>query len=102
MIFYHGTCEQNWKLIQEDGVLWGPRVVLDSEGKPSVDFHPSRCTYLAVEEAEAWEYGSVVLQVEYDPITGVNNYYEGCWQVRVYDPIPLKNLTRILSKTAVG
>ena len=102
MIFYHGTTEENWEAIQEDGVLWGPRVVFDSNGKPSVDFHPARCTYLAADEAEAWEYGSVVLRVEYDPTIGVNNYCDGCWQLRVYDPIPVKNLTRILTKTAMN
>lgn len=55
---------------------------------------PSRCTYLAVDKNEAKQYWDIVLEVEYDvdkhPME--NNYCDGCWQVRVYEPIPMKDI----------
>ena len=55
MIFYHGTSAENWKTIQEEGVLWGVRFF---EGS-----HPSRCTYLAVDKEEALNDGEILLEV---------------------------------------
>jgi len=81
MKFYHGTTIQNWKKIKKEGVLWGIRKNA-----------PSRCTYLTPSKREAIGWGDVVLGVEYDPSNGVNNYVDGCWQFRVYDPIPIKNI----------
>lgn len=86
MKFYHGTSEDNWKRIQEEGVLWGER-----------GYGVSRCTYLAIDEKEASNYGSILLEIEYDPFENPeeNNYCENCWQVRVYEPIPIENISRI-------
>ena len=83
MTFFHGTSEQRWVAIQREGVLWGIRNA------------PSRCTYLACREEEAATYGGVVLRVEYEPGGGIDNYCEGCWQLRVYTPIPLSAVTRV-------
>ena len=83
MKFYHGTSKEAWKGIQREGVLWGIRNA------------PSRCTYLTPDEAVATIYGGVILEAEYDPIPGVgvtNNYHPDSWQMRVYEPIPIKNV----------
>lgn len=80
MIFYHGTTDENWKRIQEEGVLFGVR-----------EFAKSRATYLTNDIDEAKQYGEILLQVEYDPLdhSEMNNYTEDCWQCRVYEPIPI-------------
>ena len=77
MIFYHGTSKENWDTIQREGILFNGRV-----------------TYLAVDMEEAKCYGNIVLQVEYDPTThpNMNNYVDGCWQFRVYEPITISNI----------
>lgn len=97
MIFYHGTTKENWNKIQEEGILFGRRYITDKEGNllKEVD----RCTYLAVDIEEAKCYGDVLLLVEYDPMKHKkrNNYIEGCWQVRVYEPIPIDNIKKIVS-----
>lgn len=86
MKFYHGTSRENWEAIQQEGVLFGRLLVNNKE--------VSRCTYLAVDLAEAKCYGEVVLEVEYDPYKHkkMNNYIEDCWQLRVYEPIPLTDI----------
>ena len=88
MIFYHGTSKENWGKIQREGVLLGERGA------------PSRCTYLAVSKEEAEKYGPVILQVEYDPMMCPenNNYVDGCWQVRVYEPIPLSQIKELKAR----
>lgn len=83
MTFWHGCSVDAWAAIQAEGVLWGRRNA------------PSRCTYLATDQAEAREHGEVLLRVEYEPGSGTDNYVEGCWQVRVYDPIPLEQVRRV-------
>lgn len=95
MIFYHGTTEDNWKTIQEEGVLWGRRYVTDSNDEIVKEI--SRCTYLTPNIEEARCYGDVVLKVEYDPYTNKteNNYSPDCWQVRVYEPININKIERI-------
>ena len=55
MIFYHGTSEDNWKQIQEEGLLWGRRYVTDGNG--NIIKEVSRCTYLAKEQSVAEEFG---------------------------------------------
>ena len=92
MIFYHGTSEENWKKIQNEGILYGRRYVTDSNG--NIIKEVDRCTYLAVEKEEAQCYGNVILEVKYNPFKSPkhNNYIEGCWQVRVYEPIPLSEI----------
>ena len=90
MKFYHGTTEKKYKEILNDGVLYGKRNA------------PSRCTYLAVDIEEAKEYGQVILEVEYNPYKNkkMNNYIEGCWQFRVYEPIPISSI--ITRETGIG
>lgn len=56
MIFYHGTTKENWKRIQDEGVLFGIR-----------KFAKNRATYLATDIDEAKQYGEILLQVEYNP-----------------------------------
>ena len=99
MIWYHGTSQENWKKIQEEGVLFGKRYIRDINGNIK---ELSRCTYLTQDIAEAALYGDVVLEIQYNPRdsrgrvkcdnTGfqVNNYCEGCWQIRVYEPIEIE------------
>lgn len=98
MTFYHATSKENWKKIQEEGVLFGRRYIVDNTGK--VIREVQRCTYLAVELEDAVPFGEVLLQVEYDPFKDKsrkphNNYKEGCWQIRVYEPIPLEDVKEI-------
>lgn len=86
MKFYHGTTIENWKAIQKEGILFGRLLVNNKE--------ISRCTYLAIEVAEAECYGDIVLEVEYDPFKNkkMNNYIDDCWQFRVYEPISIDNV----------
>lgn len=81
LVWYHGTTNDALKKIQQEGVLFGVRNT------------PSRCTYLAAELSTAKQYGDVILQVNYNPSGGDNNYCDDCWQMRVYEPIPIKNIT---------
>lgn len=81
MRMYHGT--EFWGKIQEEGVLWGRRGTA------------SRCTYLTPSRRIASRYGSTVLQVEFDPETDIpNNWFDECWQCRVYAPIPLSRVRK--------
>lgn len=86
MKFYHWTTKENREKIKAE---WKLRWVRECEC-----FSPSRCTYLAVDKNEAKHYGEIVLEVEYNPIEHreENNYQEWCWQVRVYEPIPIENI----------
>lgn len=94
MVFYHGTSKENWNAIQKEGILYGRRFITDNKG--NITKEVDRCTYLAVDLEEAKCYGDVVLQVEYNPLNSKhNNYKEGCWQVRVYEPIPLSNVIKL-------
>lgn len=93
MTFYHGTSKENWNAIQKEGILYGRRFVIDNG---NIIKEVDRCTYLAVDLEEAKCYGDVVLQVEYNPLNSKhNNYKEGCWQVRVYEPIPISKIQEI-------
>ena len=98
MIFYHRTTKENWDKIQEEGILYGRRYVLNNDG--SIQREVSRCTYLATDIAEAMQYGDIVLEVEYEPSTNPkkNNYVDGCWQVRVYEPIPIDKFSLVTIK----
>ena len=86
MKFYHWTTKENREKIKAE---WCLRWVREVEW-----FNPSRCTYLAVNESEAKNYWEIVLEVEYNPSEhqNENNYCEWCWQVRVYEPIPIENI----------
>ena len=94
MIFFHGTSYENWGKIKQEGVLYGRRYVVDGNQVKEVD----RCTYLSTDIDEAKCYGNIVLQVEYDPFKHKkrNNYIDGCWQIRVYEPIPISNVKPIM------
>ena len=96
--FYHGTSMENWNKIQEEGVLFGVRQVLNNDGTVCTKYRPSRCTYLACDIEEAKCYGEVVLEVEYDVLKNrdKNNWAPDCWQVRVYEPIKTEKIKRIL------
>lgn len=102
MVFYHGTTKENWKKIKEEGFLFGRRYVVDNENVKEI----SRCTYLAFDKDEASHYGDIVLKVNYNPFDEngnirkdengfLNNYVPDGWQLRIYEPIPISNLTEI-------
>lgn len=95
MTFYHGTNKENWDAIQREGILYGRRYITDNNG--NIIKEVSRCTYLATNLEEAKCYGDVILQVEYDPFIHKkeNNYIDGCWQVRVYEPIPISKIQEV-------
>ena len=84
MKFYHWTTKEKWEKIKSEWCLWGVR---DIEW-----LTPCRCTYLAVDKNEAKQYGDIVLEVEYEPKEWQDNYCKWCWQVRVYEPIPIENI----------
>jgi len=104
MIFYHGTTKESWETIQQEGFLYGRRYIVDNNGK--IVQEVSRCTYLATDLEEAKHYGEVVLQVEYDPKSSkhrnYNNYVDDCWQLRVYEPIPLSQIKLLNTKKEVA
>ena len=95
MTFYHGTTEETWEQIQQEGILFARRYVLNNDS--TINHEVDRCTYLAVDKEEAQQYGNVILEVEYNPQANPkhNNYVEGCWQVRVSEPISIDNVKRI-------
>lgn len=95
MTFYHGTSKDNWNAIQKEGILYGRRYITDNDGNKLKEV--DRCTYLAVDLDEAKCYGNIILRVEYDPFKHKekNNYIDGCWQVRVYEPIPTSKIQEI-------
>ena len=94
MIFYHRTTLKNWNKIQEEGILFGRL------SNPDNKYHPSRCTYLTIDINEAKCYGEIILEVEYNPFLHpkMNNYIDGCWQLRVYEPIEIKFIKNLKEK----
>lgn len=86
MKFYHWTTKENLEKIKSEWVLRWVREIKW--------LNPWRCTYLAIDKEEAEQYWDVVLEVEYDPYEhkDKNNYEEWCWQVRVYEPIPITQI----------
>ena len=96
MIFYHGTTEEAWEQITKDGELFGYDRILSNDRKTVLQ--EFRKTYLATDIEEAKCYGDVILEVEYDPYkkgARCNGFNEDCWQIRVYEPIPISNIKRI-------
>ena len=99
MKFYHGTSEESWKKIQEEGVLWGGDFYHRTGGRESY-----RYTYLTPDLDVAERYGSkeVILEVEYEPVgvdgRGIDNYGfdpppgQHCWQFSVFIPIPIEKV----------
>lgn len=94
MIFWHATSEANLTAIRKEGVIWGLRA------HGSLDEVPLRCTYLSLALVHAKKFGEVVLRVEYDPSINPyeNSFVEGCWQVRVYEPIDVSAITSVWRK----
>ncbi len=102
MIFYHGTSEEKWALIQKEGVLWGYNIYKNPDG---TTYRGYRYTYLTPEIEIAKKYGDVILEIEYEPVgvdgRGIDNYGfnppegETCWQFSVFIPIGLDKIKRI-------
>ncbi len=99
MIFYHGTSENSWKLIQAEGVLWGGDY--STGGRRFTYLSPEMDVANAINDA-------VVLEVKYDPVgrgSGKDNYDFTrpldipadwtIWQFLVFVPIPLSQLRRL-------
>jgi len=95
VVWYHGTTREAWERIQKQGALHGDRGRSPITGKPV-----ARCTYLARDLEEARQYGDVILEVDYEPMLGQDNYEPGGWQIRVYTPIPLWNVKLLEEGTA--
>lgn len=110
MIFYHGTSEEKWALIQKEGVLWGYNTYKNPDGST---YRSYRYTYLTPEIEIAKNFGIVILEIEYEPVgvngKGIDNYcFEHeipeeerkrgaiCWQFSVFIPISLDKIKRIL------
>lgn len=102
MKFYHGTTKENWKLIQEEGILFGGHTYHKTGGTAGY-----RYTYLTPDIEYAKGYGDVLLEVEYEPSgvgvkdkdgKAIDNYGfnpppgEQCWQFSVFKPIELENI----------
>lgn len=73
---------ERWQKTQAQGYLLHGRATPEHS-------NISPCVYLATELEEAKHYGPVVVEVEYLPGGGCDNYVEGCWQFRVYVRISL-------------
>ena len=82
MKFYHGTNEYGLKETQKQGFLLHKRA---NKIYPNM----SPCVYLTPNLEIAKKYGNIILEVEYNPNLNkdMNNYREGCEQLRVYEPI---------------
>lgn len=97
--WYHGTTEHEWELIKAEGVLWGKEVWTGFRGSETT---VRRLTYLTpcpriAKKFAGWGNCSpydweVVLAVNFNPSKYSSNMVQGCWQVRVYDPIPLSEV----------
>ena len=74
MTFYHGMTDNRYKEALLKGYVGG-------SGNDRI--------YLATKKIEAMHYGNTVIRIKYDPLEhpDKNNYCEGCWQLRVYEPI---------------
>lgn len=89
LTFYHATNKLGWEFTKLQGFLLYPR-----------DYGASPCVYLAKTRKQAEEFGNIILRVKYDPTINPtkNNYEKSSWQVRVYEPIPMKDIEYIYEK----
>ena len=57
-------------------------------GSSPIDINEAKC------------YGEIILEVEYNPFLHpkMNNYIDGCWQLRVYEPIEIKFIKNLKEK----
>jgi len=99
MKFYHGTSKKAWDSIQREGVLWGGDTWHRTGGKSGY-----RYTYLTPHIEVAVRYGSVLLEIDYEPQgvgSGVDNYGfnppqgQTCWQFSVFVPIELSRVREV-------
>lgn len=75
-IWYHGTSAERWEEIQEQKKLGGAGAI-----------------WLATNPQEASCYGPIVLKIRYNPKgPPSDNYVKGCWQIRVYIAMTIKNI----------
>lgn len=63
MIFFHGTDEESWDIIQKEGVLFGGTTCRKTNGEKGY-----RYTYLTPDVDVAKKYGDVLLEVEHEPV----------------------------------
>ena len=93
MKLYHGTTEEAWNEIQEEGVLWGRKNQFWCGNKMD------RITWLAYKREHAGIYDNrgitktpcVILEVEVPDI----KHSDEAWQYVTYDPIPISKVKRI-------
>lgn len=92
MKFYHGTTEENWREIQEEGVLWGRKNEYWCGNKTD------RINWLATKKNDAGIYNNrgitktscVILEVDL-PEVKKHDY----WEYVTYKPIPISRVKRI-------
>lgn len=60
----------------------------------------SDCIYLATTKKEAQEHGKDIFEIEYDPLKNpkMNNYNKDSWQIRVYEPIGLRYISKFIKE----
>ena len=102
MKFFHVTNRKAWKAIKKEGILFGIHdpshwTTRNNENTKQTGY---RYTYLA--PRPYLDYGTIVLQVEFDPKREdsgkVHNYGfdpppgQICWQFSVFTPIPLSDV----------
>ena len=102
MKFYHGTSEEAWEKIREEGVLWGGDAFHNEGNKDAY-----RYTYLTpkLDIAKSMGRGDVILEVEYEPVgvdgREIDNYGfdpppgQICWQFSVFIPISIGKVKKI-------
>jgi len=87
MRLYHGTSDDKYQKALNNGFIGG-------FGKDRI--------WLSTDKREAIHYGNTVVRVEYNPFLhpNKNNYCDGCWQLRVYEPI--YDFKKIVRATSCG
>jgi hypothetical protein len=80
---YHSCTKEAWdKCISQGYLLHDRKCDASPKAEP--------CVYLASELRYCdGIYGDVTLEIDFEPDKYDTNYNKGCWQCRVYTPIPL-------------
>ncbi len=81
--YYHGTSEESWRKIQDEGILLGKR---STKKFPKM----KRMTWLSAFKETARSYGPILLEIELDWDKG-----ENWWQFWTYEKITLDRIKRI-------